>query len=94
MNEMNAEDMELLKQVAVISKYIPTEAEVAQLDHNFTYHAPVDGQRPRYEAIREEAKQLGALLLLACPPSRERSVALTNLEQVVFWANASIAREV
>lgn len=26
------------------------------------------------------------------PKSREQSTALTNLDQVVFWANAAIAR--
>ena len=32
------------------------------------------------------------LMIASCPDSRELSLALTNLEQAVFWANASIAR--
>jgi hypothetical protein len=27
-----------------------------------------------------------------CPDSREKSLAMTNLEQAVMWANAAIAR--
>jgi hypothetical protein len=27
------------------------------------------------------------------PEGREKALALTNLEQVMFWANAAIARE-
>ena len=28
-----------------------------------------------------------------CPESREKSLAVTKLEEVVFWSNAAIARE-
>jgi len=72
--------------------YKPTTEEVARLENNFTYHAPKEGQQERYVAIREECKQLGACLLLLCPPSRERSLALKHLEDTMMWANASIAR--
>jgi hypothetical protein len=42
--------------------------------------------------IRDTAKHLAELLLRRCPASRERSLALTKLEESVMWANASIAR--
>ncbi len=62
------------------------------LDNNFTYHAPKGDQAERYEAIRSKAKELAALVLEDCPSSRERSLALTQIETAVFWANAAIAR--
>ena len=62
------------------------------IDNNFTYHSPKEGQPEKYTAIREKAKELAIFLTDECPPSRELSLALTNLEQSVFWANASIAR--
>lgn len=62
------------------------------LENNFTYHAPKEGQQEKYVAIRGKAKELAALMLELCPESRERSVALTELETTMFWANASIAR--
>nr|WP_306431971.1 hypothetical protein [Lysinibacillus fusiformis] len=63
-----------------------------QIENNFKYHAPKEGQPEKYEAIREKAKELAYLLDDLCPNSREKSVAMTNLETTVFWANASIAR--
>lgn len=63
-----------------------------QIENNFKYHAPKEGQPEKYEAIREKVKELAYMLEDLCPNSREKSVAMTNLETAVFWANASIAR--
>lgn len=63
-----------------------------QLDHNFKYHAPKEGQPEVYEKIRDKAKELAYLIYTDCPTGREQAVALTNLEQSVFWTNAGIAR--
>lgn len=62
------------------------------IENNFSYHAPKEGQPQKYEAIRNKAKELAYLIDELCPKSREASLAITNLEQSVFWANASIAR--
>ena len=62
------------------------------IENNFTYHAPKEGQQEKYVALRAKAKELAALFLELVPDSRERSVALTELENSVFWANAGIAR--
>ena len=62
------------------------------IDKNFTYHKPKDDQPARYEAIREKAKELARMIDEFCPESRERSLAFTKLEEMVMWANASIAR--
>ena len=62
------------------------------LENRFTYHAPKEGQPEKYELLRNWAKYLAYMMTLNCPPSRELSLALTNLEQAVFWANAAIAR--
>lgn len=61
-------------------------------ENRFTYHKPKEGQPEKYEALREKAKELAYLIDELCPKSREQALALTNLEQAVFWANASIAR--
>ncbi|BFH15978.1 hypothetical protein WJ0W_003265 [Paenibacillus melissococcoides] len=63
-----------------------------QIENNFKYHAPKEEQPEKYTAIREKAKELAYLLDAECPNSREKSLAMTNLEQTVMWANASIAR--
>ncbi|KJD44239.1 hypothetical protein [Paenibacillus terrae] len=64
----------------------------SQIENNFMYHPPKDGQPEKYEAIREKAKELAYLIEEEVPNSREKSLALTNLEQAVFWANAGVAR--
>lgn len=55
------------------------------------YHSPKADQPKRYEAIRTKAKELAHLINESCPESREKSLALTNLQQTTMWANASIA---
>jgi len=72
--------------------YEPSEADKKKLENNFKYHAPQGNQGARYEEIRLQAKNFAETLVKFCPPSRELSVALTELETAVMWANASIAR--
>ena len=62
------------------------------IENNFTYHAPKPGQPERYAIIRQRAKEFAYLISQECPPSRERSLAMTHLEESVFCANAGIAR--
>jgi hypothetical protein len=62
------------------------------IDNNFKYHAPKDGQPEVYQQIRDKAKELVILINSVSPECREKSLAITNIEQAVFWANAGIAR--
>ena len=63
-----------------------------EIENNFTYHKP-EGDRPeRYEEIRAKGKEFAELIEGLCLPSREKSLAMTKLEEAVMWANASIAR--
>ena len=72
--------------------YQITDEENRRLAKDFTYHPPKADQVPRYNEIRSQAEAFAAGLMQMCPPSRERSLALTALEEAVMWANASIAR--
>ena len=69
-----------------------TVEDQERMKKDFTYHPPKGDQPERYLAIRESAGGLALILMGRCPPSRERSLALTALEEAVMWANASIAR--
>ena len=62
------------------------------LDNIYKYHTPNDAQVRRYQDIRDKAKELATMFNEVCPDSRERSIAFTNLETAVMWANAAIAR--
>ena len=70
----------------------PSAKQIQEIARRFTYHAPFGTQAGRYEQIRSMCGQVGQELIKLCPESRELSVALTKLDEVVFWANASIAR--
>ena len=63
-----------------------------RIENDFTYHAPKDGQQDKYEQLRGKGKELALLIAELAPTSREQSVALTELETAIFWANAAIAR--
>ncbi len=63
-----------------------------RIENNFTYHAPKGDQTQRYVALREKAKELALLIAELTPYSREQSLAFTHLEDVVYCANAAIAR--
>lgn len=71
---------------------MPNEKIAAQIENAFTYHSPKNDQADRYRAIRDKAKELATLIAESTPMSREQSLAMTNIEQGVMWANAAIAR--
>lgn len=68
------------------------DAHLEELRTRFTYHAPKDGQKVKYEAIRRTGLALAELFAEYCPRSREHALAVTKLEEAIMWANASIAR--
>lgn len=72
--------------------YTPSDRVCKQLSSTFRYHRPQGNQPERYECIRDEAGKLAMLIATNTPESREQSLALTKLEEVVMFANAAIAR--
>lgn len=64
----------------------------ADLENRFTYHSPRPGQPETYQELRDKAKDLARHIVSVCPDSREASLAITHLENSIFWANAAIAR--
>ena len=63
-----------------------------RIESDFVYHAPHGDQAERYQQLRETAKGLAKQIIHLCPDGRERSLALSKLEESVMWANAAIAR--
>ena len=62
------------------------------LENRFTYHPPKGNQPAKYQGIRQMARTLAQYVDTNAPDSREKSLALTHLEETVMWANAAIAR--
>lgn len=64
----------------------------AQIENNFSYHAPSENDVVKLKNIRDFAKAMAHKIDTYCPDSREKSVAMTKLEEAVMWANAAIVR--
>ena len=65
---------------------------MSEIESRFTYYAPNGNKPEKYVSIRSEAKNLAIKICQYVPESREQSIAITKLEEVVMWANAGIAR--
>ncbi|TDZ91159.1 DUF7681 family protein [Mycobacteroides salmoniphilum] len=63
------------------------------IDHRFAFHAATtEEKRAEHGSVREACKELAHKLDRDLPPGREKALAVTKLEEAMFWANAAIAR--
>lgn len=70
-----------------------TEIDYADLDKRFRSH-PVDAEQAEcLDHVRSAMRSAAVAVLQVAPEGRERALALTKLEEAMFWANAAIARE-
>ena len=62
--------------------------------HNrFAFHAATtEEKRSAHGSVRERCERLAMALAGNLPHGRELSIAMTKLEEVMFWANAALAR--
>lgn len=63
-----------------------------ELRKRFDVQEVDEDQLNRLRVVREQGYLYSLTLEGLCPPSRELSLAMTNLEQAVFWANKAISR--
>lgn len=64
-----------------------------ELDRRFTAHKVDADSVTCMEDVRGQGRALALAVLRVVPEGREQAVALTKIEEAVFWANAGIARE-
>jgi len=63
------------------------------LKNRFMHHPPRDAETIKaHEKVRDKCLNLAIILTELIPDGQEKALAITNLEQVMFWANAAIAR--
>jgi hypothetical protein len=67
-----------------------------ELSRRFNYHPPdtekkVENHQRVREACRAAAEEI---VEVTGAPSREQSLAITHLEEAMFWGNAALAREI
>lgn len=74
------------------SYYVMEPGMQHRLQNDFTYHAPFGDQAVRYGELRDAGKRLAEAVVIRTPVCREQSLALTKIEEAIFWANAAVSR--
>jgi hypothetical protein len=62
------------------------------IDNRFAFHAATKVTGPMHDKARNDCRLLANKIDKLLPESREKSIALGRLEEVMFWVNAAIAR--
>lgn len=58
----------------------------------FQSHSVTSDAAEEMGRIRYDLQFAASMIALRVPPGREQALALTKLEEAMFWANAGIAR--
>jgi hypothetical protein len=62
------------------------------LANRFSFHPATPDTGPKHDDVRVTCLDLAGDIDDGLPDSREKSLAITHLEEVMFWWNAAIAR--
>lgn len=67
--------------------------EKEDIDNRFRFHsAPDEEKRNAHSAVRGLYADLAHQVNERLPEGREKSLAITKLEEAMFWSNAALAR--
>jgi hypothetical protein len=77
-----------------ISEVINGAISADELDRRFSHHPPPDEDRVKaHEGVRAVLSEVASYLVANTPAGREQSLAITKLEEAMYWANAALARQ-
>jgi hypothetical protein len=61
------------------------------LEDRFTFHPATDKTGPLHDDVRRKHLLMAVWVNEMVPDSREKSLALTALQEAMMWANAAVA---
>ena len=65
----------------------------ADLEHRFAFHpATTEEKRDEHTSMRQACLRAAQTIDETAPDGREKSLAITKLEEAMMWANAAVAR--
>ena len=69
--------------------------QMSDIQNRFDFHpAPNNEQTNEHTSVRVHCKELAFYLNEVLPEGREKSLAITHLEEVMFWSNGALARDI
>lgn len=71
----------------------PLTLLLEDVKNRFAFHPATEVTGSQHDAVRRDLSRVAQGLAKLLPDGREKSLALTKLEEAMFWANASIARQ-
>lgn len=63
----------------------------AEIAERFKFHPATEVTGPMHENVRDVHRQVAEWVETNVPDSREKSLALTSLQQSMMWCNAAVA---
>lgn len=64
------------------------------IEHRFAFHAATtEEKRDAHASVRQACRRLADYINESAPDGREKSLAITHVEEAMLWANAAIARQ-
>ena len=63
----------------------------SMIDEIFKHHPPTPQQLDLYDVVRNQLKDFAHWIQVHVPESREKSLAITSLQEAMMWANSAIA---
>jgi hypothetical protein len=76
-----------------MGNFYSTKASLLDVRHRFAFHAATTKEKKdEHTSVRASIGRLAEQLDGDLPNGREKALALTKLEEAMFWANAAIAR--